>query len=102
MAPGFTRTSILDGMPPQALEAGRFYASSGVKISRIVVRGRRVSVETENARRIVAIGHLGTRLQVTDDSHIDFEAKPDSSYVRFECWGDGEQFAWTQPFFNNA
>ena len=85
-----------------AIAAGRFYPSTGVIISSIRVQGSRIRIETENARRIVAIGHLGTRLQVTDDNHIDFEAKPDSSYVRFECWGDGEQFAWTQPFFNNA
>jgi hypothetical protein len=22
-----------------------------------------------------------------------------AKYVRFECWGEGETFAWTQPFF---
>ena len=82
-----------------AFKAGRFYASSGVEISRIAVRGGRVTVETENARRIVAVSTLGRRVAISDDSAIVLDLQEEWQYVRFECWGDGEQFAWTQPFW---
>ncbi len=83
----------------EALKAGRFYASSGVEISRIAVRGSRITVETENARRIVGVSAVGRRVAITDDSAISLDMQSTWQYVRFECWGDGEQFAWTQPFW---
>ncbi len=83
----------------EALKAGRFYASSGVEISRIAVRGSRVTIETENARRIVGVSSLGRRVAIADDSAITVDVEDHWQYVRFECWGDGEQFAWTQPFW---
>ena len=30
---------------------------------------------------------------------LEVEVPADAGYVRFECWGAGETFAWTQPFF---
>jgi len=84
----------------EALQAGRFYASTGVTIDAIKVRGRKIKIETENARRIVALRKDGARLSISDDSAIEVEVPDDTPYVRFECWGDGESFAWTQPFFN--
>jgi len=83
----------------EALKSGRFYASSGVEISRITVRGSRITVETENARRIVGVSAFGRRVAITDDSAISLDMQSTWQYVRFECWGDGEQFAWTQPFW---
>ena len=83
----------------EALKAGRFYASSGVEISRIAVRGSRVTIETENARRIVGVSAFGRRVAIVDDSAIVLDMQEQWQYVRFECWGDGEQFAWTQPFW---
>ena len=83
----------------EALKAGRFYASSGVEISRIAVRGSRVTIETENARRIVGVSAVGRRVVIADDSAISLDMQERWQYVRFECWGDGEQFAWTQPFW---
>ena len=82
----------------EALAAGRFYASSGVIISSIKVRGTKITIDTENASRIVAIGDYGRRQACVDDSRIVFDVPEGLSYVRFECWGDGEKFAWTQPF----
>jgi predicted metal-dependent phosphoesterase TrpH len=83
----------------EALRAGRFYASSGVEIKRIAVRGTTITIETENARRIAAIYDCGKRFLQTDDSAFTVEMDPGMHYMRFECWGDGEQFAWTQPFW---
>jgi len=82
-----------------ALTTGRFYTSSGVVISSIRVRGNRIKIETENATVITVISDFGRRIGSTDGPQIDFEVPEGPSYVRFECWGVGEQFAWTQPFF---
>ena len=82
-----------------AMAAGRFYASTGVVIKKIRVRGDRIRIETENARRIVALRNIGRRFATTDDSAIEVQVPEGATYVRFECWGDGESFAWTQPFF---
>lgn len=84
----------------EALRQGRFYASTGVVISRIEVEGRRILLETENAARIVALGHGAKRFAQVDAARIEVEAPADLRYVRFECWGTGEAFAWTQPFFS--
>ncbi|NQU41469.1 MAG: PHP domain-containing protein [Lentisphaerae bacterium] len=96
-------TTWVHGDSPEAvmtaLREGRFYPSTGVVISSIEVEGNRISVQTENAERIVALRDSGRRLAVVDDSRIEFElTDEDATYIRFECWGKGESFAWTQPF----
>lgn len=90
------RTSIV-----AALRSGSFYASTGVTIDAIEVSGERIRIRTQNAQRIVAMGDYGLRLDAIDGSAMDFhlgEYLP-VHYVRFECWGAGENMAWTQPFF---
>lgn len=82
-----------------ALRNGRFYASTGVSISNIDVDGSKVRIETENAERIVAIREVGKRFAQVDSNAIEIEIPPKAKYVRFECWGAGESFAWTQPLF---
>jgi hypothetical protein len=82
-----------------SMAAGRFYASTGVVISKFAVVGDRIAVETENADRIVATGVGQQRFAVADAKRIEVKVPEGDAYVRFECWGRGEQFAWTQPFF---
>jgi hypothetical protein len=82
-----------------ALRKGRFYVSTGVAINRIKVEGMRIELETENASRIVALGDFGKRFEQIDGKSISVEVPTGTSYVRFECWGTGESFAWTQPFY---
>lgn len=82
-----------------ALRDGRFYASTGVTISGIEVRGNQIRIATENAERIVATQQSAKRIKCVDAKQIEVEAPLDARYVRFECWGRGESFAWTQPFF---
>jgi len=84
----------------EALAAGRFYASTGVEISHIEVSENRIRIETRNASRVVALLNGGKRFCVRDDTVIEVEYPAEARYVRFECWGDGERFAWTQPFWN--
>lgn len=83
----------------KALKQGRFYASTGVTIESIVVEGMSIRIETANARRIVALTNRGRRITTVDTPGIELDASNQENYVRFECWGDGESFAWTQPFF---
>lgn len=83
----------------EALRKGRFYVSTGVAINSIEVDGMRITLETENASRIVALGDFGKRFSQTDGNSISVEVPAESGYVRFECWGTGESFAWTQPFY---
>jgi len=82
----------------EALRAGRFYPSTGVVINSIRVRGQTITIETENAQRIVALADYGRRFSQVDDTRIEVEFPEKATYVRFECWGAGEAFAWTQPF----
>lgn len=82
-----------------ALRTGRFYASTGVTVSKIAVTDNTIRIETEDAERVVALRDHGARIAESDSSSIEVEAPEDATYVRFECWGRGEKFAWTQPFF---
>jgi hypothetical protein len=82
-----------------ALAAGRFYASTGVVIRDISVDGAGIEIITENAQKIVAYRDNGVRFAQVDGAAIAVEVPQETAYVRFECWGAGESFAWTQPFF---
>lgn len=81
-----------------ALRRGRFYASTGVTVTDIAVQRMRIRVETENAERIVAVLPHARRLAVADNRAIEVDVPAEEAFVRFECWGRGESFAWTQPF----
>jgi hypothetical protein len=82
-----------------ALQTGRFYASTGVTINHIEVAGNVIRIKTENAERIVAMQHYAKRIKCVDGKDIELEVPDNARYVRFECWGRGESFAWTQPFW---
>jgi hypothetical protein len=47
----------------------------------------------------VALKQIGRRFAQVDGSSIEVTVPDDAKYVRFECWGRGECFAWTNPFF---
>ena len=89
-----TRDGVLD-----ALRQGRFYASTGVTIDRIEVEGLHVRIETHDAHRIVALCDSGRGFAMVDAHTLDVHVPDDATYIRFECWGIGERFAWTQPFW---
>jgi hypothetical protein len=82
-----------------AMRDGQFYPSTGVTIRSIAVNGDTIRIETDNARRIVALQQVGKRFATADGNAIEVQVPASATYVRFECWGDGEKFAWTQPFF---
>ncbi|MCC7147218.1 MAG: CehA/McbA family metallohydrolase [Phycisphaeraceae bacterium] len=82
-----------------ALIAGRFYASTGVVISDLRVERDTITLRADNAQRIIALQQVGKRFAAADGPELRITVPPDAKYVRFECWGQGEQFTWTQPFF---
>lgn len=94
----YTRQRTVAGIV-NALQRGRFYASTGVIITQIKVTGRRIRIVTKNAERIVALQQVGKRFAQADARALEVEVPDGATYVRFECWGRGESFAWTQPFF---
>lgn len=87
-----------------ALRNGRFYASTGVRIERIRVAGTTIHIETRDAQRIAVFGDFAQRLAAADGPSITYTVPADRPlrYVRFECYGFGDEVAWTQPFFVEA
>jgi len=83
----------------EALQRGRFYASTGIRIDRIEVEGLYVRIEASNAQHIAASIEHGRTVATTDSSVLEVPVPPDATYVRFECWGTGRSQAWTQPFW---
>ena len=85
----------------EALRLGRFYCSTGVIIRAIYVEDNTIHVETEDAQCIIAYSDYGHREMTVDGKSIQFPVHDNNmiQYVRFECYGWGEQKAWTQPFF---
>ena len=89
-------TEIVD-----ALRNGRFYASTGVSIDHIESVDHTLRLRAPDAHRIVAYGDSQARVSEADGNEIELHIPEDTNltYVRFECWGCGENMAWTQPFF---
>ncbi len=85
----------------KALREGRFYASTGVTIESVRVEDGTITVRTTDAQRIVVHSDFGHREAAVDGPEASFAIPDDTpmTYVRFECWGPGEQMAWTQPFY---
>jgi hypothetical protein len=83
-----------------ALRNGRFYASTGVDITRIEVHDHTISLTAPNAQRIRFLGAWGKEFRYVDASEADYEVSgEEGGYVRVECYGEGIKAAWTQPFF---
>lgn len=99
---GWNVVYVTDPTPAGVIEAlatGRFYASTGVIINDISVEGRKIALQTANAQKIVALKDNAVRFAESDGAALSVEVPDGASYVRFECWGQGESFAWSQPFF---
>lgn len=83
-----------------ALRNGRFYATTGVEISRIEFSEDEIIVTAPNAQRIRFLGTWGKELYYADDCRAGYRVTGEEGrYVRVECYGEGTQTAWTQPFY---
>jgi hypothetical protein len=91
----------------EALREGRFYASTGVRIERIVCTDNTIEVVAPNADAIAVIGDYGSRLHYEEGPKLVFNASDFfasanarfTQYLRVECYGHAQATAWTQPFF---
>lgn len=88
-----------EGAIVAALKAGRFYASSGVRISRIAVRGGSLVVESTNAQEIRFYTDRGAMRSRRKGRCATYRIREDDIYVRAELYGTGASQAWTNPVF---
>lgn len=85
-----------------AMRAGRFYASTGVKVDEVRTEGYTVSVKAANAQCFHVYADAGRLRARILGSEMRFTATPgekDCHYIRVECFGEGDAQAWLQPMF---
>jgi hypothetical protein len=87
----------------EALEAGRFYASTGVELRDIVVTPRRLEVHIATAGdyryTTTFIGEGGRVLATTGANPAVYELRGRTRYVRAKVVDSGGAVAWVQPVF---
>lgn len=86
-----------------ALEAGHFYASTGVELSDVVVTEQsievRITVDRDFRYRTTFIGSGGRVLATTDANPAVYTLVGDPTYVRARVSNSRGDVAWTQPVF---
>jgi hypothetical protein len=86
-----------------ALEAGQFYASTGVELADIVVTPDRLEVEIaprgDFRYTTTFVGAGGAVLEESADNPAVFHLQDDVGYVRARVRDSGGHVAWTQPVF---
>ena len=97
-APELTPGSVV-----AALEAGHFYASTGVELEDVIVSDSRLEVVIRPVGdfryRTFFVGELGEILSVVSGTHAVFELTEPLRYVRARVVDSGGALAWTQPVF---
>ncbi len=82
-----------------AMDAGDFYASSGVVLNDTIAGSDRVIVDSQNGVRIEFIGLYGRVLDIVEASYGEYIFDDSDAYVRARVTNDLGQYAWTQPIF---
>lgn len=84
-----------------ALEAGRFYASTGVELTDVVTTDRAMTVTVKrdawSKYRIQFIGKGGRILQESLDSPAEYAFRGGEGYVRAKVIESNGRIAWVQP-----
>lgn len=101
-APSLTREHIV-----AALNAGEFYASSGVELKNVVPTSDALSVEIQTISpiqsakryRVVFIGKDGRELATSHENPARYVFNGSEGYVRARIEDSGGLRAWTQPVF---
>lgn len=102
MAKKLTRESLME-----ALRAGAFYGTCGIKVDKIKVTPESITVSSSNATHIKVVGDGGRILMQVDASSATYTLKGDEKWIRIVLWNDiicypdeGPKFpqkAWLQP-----
>ena len=98
------RADTLDASELMAsLEAGHFYASTGVELTEIAVRPRSLEIHIAQDRdfgyETTFIGASGETLLRTEDNPAVFHLTEDVGYVRARVQNSRSDLAWVQPVF---
>ena len=87
----------------ESLEAGHFYASTGVELTEIAVRPRTLELHIAPAGDFrfttTFIGAAGEVLLETTDNPAVYSLTEDVGYVRAKVRNSRSDYAWTQPVF---
>lgn len=90
----------------EALEAGHFYASTGVELEEVVVTADRLEIairELGDYRYSVDfIGAAGSVLATSYSNPAVYELARDEPYVRAKVTDSGGSAAWVQPVFTTS
>jgi len=97
-APSLTTAALM-----AALEAGRFYASTGVELDRVQVEPTRLTVHVRSRSNFKYttefIGQDGIVLARVGGVHASYTLRGDERYVRARIEDSGGAVAWVQPLF---
>ncbi len=87
----------------ESLEAGLFYASTGVVLQDIIITPRSISIhiqpEGDFKYRAEFLGTHGTVLHVSESNPAVFELRSQENYVRAKVYDSAGRVAWVQPVF---
>jgi len=101
LAPRLGAAEIMAG-----LEAGRFYASTGVELERLTVTadGIGIDIRPRGDTRYTTwfIGDGGRILDVAYGTEVEYRLKDDVSYVRARVRDSRGDRAWIQPVFTRS
>lgn len=85
------------------LDAGWFYASTGVVLTRIIIQSKRIELHIQNKwdnkYRTEFIGSKGKVLFESVSNPAVFDLKDEKKYVRAKVYDSGGSVAWVQPVF---
>ncbi len=85
------------------LEAGEFYASTGVVLDDILIDARRITIHVQQRSdfkyRVDFIGRGGELLQRSESFPAQYNLKGNESYVRAKVSDSNGHVAWVQPVF---
>jgi hypothetical protein len=103
---GWIRVAASDLSPAalfEALEAGRFYASTGVELGDLALRGPEVwlCIQAQPGQRytIEFVGPGGQVVQAEEGVEARYRLGADQPYVRARITSSSGQQAWLQPHF---
>lgn len=89
-----SKEALLEG-----LQAGRFYASTGVLLEEVVVEDGYFRVRATNATELRLVSLNGEVLERIPGNRATFSLSKARLYARVEAIGEGSARAWTQPVF---
>lgn len=81
----------------EALETGRFYASTGLNLNQIAVTNDTLQVSCDEACDIQFIGERGQLKQRSHGKSASYHLQDGDGYIRVACNGAGNKRAWTNP-----